>query len=97
MRRMVAWVVESLISMPPKKFHQRSQLVKRSVYLDDRKTSAAIEDAFWDGLKEIALAKNIALHALISAIDRERDQDNLSSAIRLFVLDHYRSLRSGFA
>jgi len=51
-----------------------------------------LEDAFWTALKEIAVASNLSIPALVAAIDTEREHANLSSAIRLFVLDHYRHL-----
>jgi predicted DNA-binding ribbon-helix-helix protein len=68
----------------------KSLIVKRSVVVADHKTSVSVEDAFWNGLKEIARGRNIALSELVKAIDSERQHDNLSSAIRLFVLDFYR-------
>jgi predicted DNA-binding ribbon-helix-helix protein len=67
-----------------------SLVVKRSIVLAGRKTSVSLEDAFWRGLKEIASARHITLSALIAGIDSERGRGNLSSAIRLFVLNNYR-------
>jgi predicted DNA-binding ribbon-helix-helix protein len=55
------------------------------------KTSVTLEDAFWNGLKEIAGGRNITVSELVGAIDSERRHGNLSSAIRLFVLDFYRN------
>ena len=55
------------------------------------KTSVSLEDAFWEGLKEIARGRNITLSESVAAIDSGRRQGNLSSAIRLFVLDFYRN------
>jgi predicted DNA-binding ribbon-helix-helix protein len=69
----------------------KSLVVKRSVVVADHKTSVSVEDAFWNGLKEIARGRNISLSELIEAIDSERRHGNLSSAIRLFVLDFYRN------
>lgn len=66
-------------------------VVKRSVIIDGHKTSVSLEDAFWDGLKEIALRQSISLSVLIARIHTGRDTANLSSAIRLYVLDHFRS------
>jgi predicted DNA-binding ribbon-helix-helix protein len=68
----------------------KSQVVKRSIVIAGHKTSVSLEDAFWKGLKEIAATRNIPLSDLVSTIDNERQHGNLSSAIRLFVLDHYR-------
>jgi predicted DNA-binding ribbon-helix-helix protein len=53
-----------------------------------------MEGAFWTALKEIAAAQGTTIGRLIATIDherRERQHINLSSAIRLFVLDYYRS------
>lgn len=56
------------------------------------KTSVSLEDQFWDGLHEIALNQGVSTNALIERIDTNRTVHNLSSAIRLFVLDHYKTL-----
>jgi len=69
----------------------KSQVVERSIVIAGHKTSVSLEDAFWKGLKEIAATRNIPLSDLVSTIDNERQHGNLSSAIRLFVLDHYRT------
>ena len=68
----------------------KSPVVKRSIVIAGHKTSVSLEDAFWKGLKEIASARNMTLSDLVASIDGGRRQGNLSSAIRLFVLDHYR-------
>jgi predicted DNA-binding ribbon-helix-helix protein len=69
----------------------KSQVVKRSIVIANHKTSVSLEDAFWNGLKEIAASRNLPLSDLVSSIDSQRQHGNLSSAIRLFVLDHYRN------
>jgi predicted DNA-binding ribbon-helix-helix protein len=56
---------------------------KRSIIIAGRKTSVSLEDEFWAGLKEIAVARNIRLKTLVSEIDK-REHANLSLAIRLF-------------
>jgi predicted DNA-binding ribbon-helix-helix protein len=68
----------------------KSPVVKRSIVIAGHKTSVSLEDAFWKGLKDIAGERNMTLSELVAAIDSERRHGNLSSAIRLFVLDHYR-------
>jgi predicted DNA-binding ribbon-helix-helix protein len=50
-----------------------------------------LEDEFWKGLKEIAGKRLMTLSTLVDGIDVQRQQGNLSSALRLFVLDFYRS------
>src|SRR5262245_7633257 len=68
----------------------KSQVAKRSVVLSGHKTSVSLEDAFWKELREIARAREMTSSELVAAIDAERQHGNLSSAVRLFVLDHYR-------
>jgi predicted DNA-binding ribbon-helix-helix protein len=67
-----------------------SLVVKRSIVVSGHKTSVSLEDAFWSALKEIAKARNVTLSDLVATIDSERQHDNLSSTIRLFVLEVYR-------
>jgi predicted DNA-binding ribbon-helix-helix protein len=67
----------------------KSSIVKRSIVIDGHKTSVSLEDAFWNDLKEIAHADRATLSKLVAKIDEMRQQGNLSSAIRLFVLDEH--------
>jgi predicted DNA-binding ribbon-helix-helix protein len=69
----------------------KSPVVKRSIVIAGHKTSVSLEDAFWKGLKEIAGNRELTLSDLVATIDTDRHHGNLSSAIRLFVLDHYRA------
>ena len=69
----------------------KSPVVKRSIVIAGHKTSVSLEDAFWKGLKEIAGGRDVTLSDLVSTIDSDRRHGNLSSAIRLFVLDYYRA------
>ena len=69
----------------------KSPVIKRSIVIKGHKTSVSLEDAFWKGLKEIADDREMTLSDLVSTIDTDRQQGNLSSAIRLFVLDHFRN------
>ena len=68
----------------------KSLVEKRSVIIAGHKTSVSLEDAFWKSLKEIAIRRDMTLPALLSTIDSERHHGNLSSAMRLFVLNFYR-------
>jgi predicted DNA-binding ribbon-helix-helix protein len=68
-----------------------SPVVKRSIVIAGHKTSVSLEDAFWKALKEIAASRRMTLSDLVASIDTDQRKGNLSSAIRLFVLDHYRS------
>ena len=69
----------------------KSPVIKRSIMLAGHKTSVSLEDAFWECLKEIAHNRKMSGSALIGTIDGERAGGSLSSAIRLFVLSHYRA------
>ena len=73
----------------------KSPVVKRSIVIAGHKTSVSLEDAFWTGLKEIAGTRHMTLSDLVASIDSERQHGNLSSAIRLFVLDHYQARTYG--
>ena len=65
---------------------------KHSVKISGHPSSVSLEDEFWDALKAIAKARGQSLNSLISDIDEnmqtEGQHDNLSSAIRIFVLRH---------
>jgi predicted DNA-binding ribbon-helix-helix protein len=69
----------------------KSPVIKRSIVIAGHKTSVSLEDAFWVGLKEIANSRGMTLSELVASIDTSRQHGNLSSAIRLFVLDHFRA------
>ncbi len=73
----------------------KSAVVKRSIVIAGHKTSVSLEDAFWKALKEIAGGRDTSMSDLVAAIDSERRHGNLSSAIRLFVLDYYRNQQAG--
>jgi predicted DNA-binding ribbon-helix-helix protein len=70
----------------------KSAITKRSIKLNGVKTSVSLEDEFWDGLLTIAKSKKQTPTALLQTIDLARSTSNLSSAIRVFVLGHYRGL-----
>jgi predicted DNA-binding ribbon-helix-helix protein len=72
----------------------KSQVVKRSISVSGHKTSVSLEDEFWSALKVIAGKRLTNLSDLVTAIDNQRQHGNLSSALRLFVLDFYRSQAS---
>jgi predicted DNA-binding ribbon-helix-helix protein len=67
----------------------QSTIVKHSVVIDGHRTSVSLEDAFWKALREIARLRQMTLSGLIETIDADRKEGNLSSAIRLFVLEQY--------
>jgi predicted DNA-binding ribbon-helix-helix protein len=75
----------------------KSLILKRSVVIAGHRTSISLEDAFWKELKEIAGLRKMALSELIGTIDTERTHANLSSAIRLFVLDFHTGRQAAHA
>jgi predicted DNA-binding ribbon-helix-helix protein len=68
----------------------KSPVIKRSIIIGGHKTSVSLEDAFWNELKEIAHSQRATVSGLVTQIDDTRQQGNLSSAIRLYVLEHIR-------
>ena len=68
----------------------RAAVFKRSIVISGHKTSVSLEDAFWQGLREIAQEQGITISFLVGEIDRERRHSNLSSAIRVFVFERLR-------
>jgi predicted DNA-binding ribbon-helix-helix protein len=69
----------------------KSSIVKRSIVLAGHKTSVSLEEPFYRALKDIAASRRVRLSDLIARIDTERENGNLSSAIRMFVLNHYQA------
>ena len=69
----------------------KSLILKRSIIIAGMKTSVSLEDEFWQALKQIAAGFDMPLAKLVHRIDTRRQNGNLSSALRLFVLEHYLS------
>lgn len=69
---------------------QGNGIVKRSVHVAGHATSISLETAFWRGLCDIAASRQMSVNALVATIDAGRS-GNLSSAIRLFVLESARN------
>lgn len=68
-----------------------ANVAKRSLDIAGHWTSVSLESPFWEALGEIAAERKLSLAALVAEIDRARTPaTNLSSAIRVFVLAHYR-------
>jgi len=66
-----------------------STVKKRSIIIGNHKTSISLEDIFWASLKQIARERATTVSAIIGLLDASHERGNLSSTIRLFVLDHY--------
>lgn len=68
-----------------------SRPVKRSFTIDGHRTSISLEAAFWEALKDVAKAQRMPVAQLVQSIDRGRGDGGLSSAVRIWLLDHFRS------
>jgi predicted DNA-binding ribbon-helix-helix protein len=68
----------------------RAGIVKRSIAIAGHRTSVSLEEPFWRALRDIAEGRKLSVQALIARIDAGRGAQNLSSAIRVFVLDTVR-------
>lgn len=67
-------------------------MLKKSVLIAGKhSTSVSLEKEFFDELKNIAEKQNISLNQLVTIIDAQRETENLSSALRLYVLNFYKS------
>jgi predicted DNA-binding ribbon-helix-helix protein len=66
-----------------------SSVIKHSIVVAGHKTSVSLEDCFWNGLKEIARCRDLSLSNLVSTVEVERAETNLSSALRVFVFQHF--------
>ena len=69
----------------------KSLILKRSIMIAGQKTSVSLEDEFWQSLKQIAAGLDMKMAELVHQIDTRRENGNLSSALRLFVLENYLS------
>lgn len=70
-------------------------VVKRSVTIRGHRTSFSLEAPFFEALTEIATRRGIALAALVAEVDGARPKGaNLSSALRVFVLEDVMKARS---
>ena len=67
-----------------------ARIRKHSVKLSGHSTSLSLEGVYWDALREVARELGLSMNRLIEQIDRERS-GNLSSAVRVFLLHHYRA------
>ena len=72
-----------------------SPIVKRSIMIGGHRTSISLEDPFWRGLKEIAAKHDMSVQNVVAAVHGGRHRGNLSSTLRLFVLEYYRADNRG--
>jgi predicted DNA-binding ribbon-helix-helix protein len=67
----------------------KSTVTRRSVVIGGHKTSVSLEDAYWSGLKQIAHHQGVTTSNIVATIDPNRYHSNLSTAVRLFVLEEF--------
>jgi predicted DNA-binding ribbon-helix-helix protein len=72
----------------------KSAVIKRSVVVNGHKTSVSLENEFWDALRQVAKQSNVSVARLLVEIERSRTTINLSSAIRIFLLNYFRTQNS---
>jgi predicted DNA-binding ribbon-helix-helix protein len=70
----------------------KSTVKKRSIVIGRHRTSVSLEDDFWTSLRQIARGRQVTISHLIASLDAARANSNLSSTIRVFILDHYRAM-----
>ncbi|WP_298358528.1 ribbon-helix-helix domain-containing protein [Rhodoblastus sp.] len=70
------------------------QIRKHSLVIAGHNTSVSLESAFWDALREWAQERGTSVAALVAEVDATRGEANLSSALRVRLLDHYRGKAS---
>ena len=75
----------------------KSTITKRSVVIGGHKTSVSLEEPFWSAVREIAGAQEMSVSSLLRQIDLARRNTNLSSAIRVFVLENLRTQQTTVA
>jgi predicted DNA-binding ribbon-helix-helix protein len=92
------WTVDDVVPnvrfrriAPMEETPMNSAVVKHSIVISGHKTSVSLEEDFWNGLKQIGRENKTTLSGLVGDIDVRRLHNNLSSAIRVFVLHHFRS------
>ena len=68
-----------------------SSLVIRNIVVAGHRTSVRLEPVMWDALHDIARRLRVTVHDLVTVIDRERSASSLTAAIRVYIVDFYRS------
>ena len=64
-----------------------TDLSKHSLVIAGHRTSISLERAFWEALQAIARERQVSIASLVASVDTERGKANLSSALRVFVLN----------
>jgi predicted DNA-binding ribbon-helix-helix protein len=69
----------------------KSPIIKRSIMIASHRTSISLEEPFWRGLKDIAARHETSVQNVVASVHGGRHRGNLSSSLRQFVLEYYRS------
>ena len=82
---------------PPSPHHKRYKPTQRprTIVLGNHRTSLRLEPVMWAALADIADQRGKTVHDVIAEISRAHDQASLSSAIRVYIVDHYRAAVRG--
>jgi len=83
------------LATPRRAVHARqtapSSLAIRNVVVGGHRTSVRLEPMMWDALREITLLRGVSLNDLVTEIDRDREASSLTAAIRVYIVEYYRS------
>jgi len=69
------------------------KIAKRSLVIAGHRTSISLEEAFWRALSAQASARGQSIASLVAEIDAARAGANLSSAIRVYLLEQAQAAR----
>jgi predicted DNA-binding ribbon-helix-helix protein len=75
--------------------HDPGQMRKHSLVIAGHRTSISLETAFWDVLRDLARQKGVSVAAFAAEIDQKRGAANLSSALRVHLLQVFRDRAAG--
>jgi predicted DNA-binding ribbon-helix-helix protein len=76
---------------PRKRLSPSSSLVIHNVVVAGRRTSVRLEPVMWEALQEIVRQQETNVNQLVTEIDRRRNSSSLTAAIRVYIVDFYRS------
>ena len=71
---------------------ERPEIPLRNVLINGRRTSVRLESLMWDSLREIARDRDMTVHQLATEIAENQDENSLTAAIRMYIVQYYKSL-----
>lgn len=78
--------------MQGKTFNSADRAIKRSIKVGERSISVSLEDAFWEGFRDLAARDGLTLGELLRTISSDLQAGGLSSAVRVYILQRFRAL-----